>query len=348
MLLRRVSFAFSTAFIAAGSLAVALGAGAGCRHDRPPPEEKIDAPSPDTPPAETPEIQPVSVLPPGADRDQPADLTCNGAPRPDAGPIFPPDADDEAGADAAEDSADGGPAPLGTLVEKEIELIAFGTGGADKLANQTVDVFYYNTFSREPDVVGAVSDSNGLFKVWLPEGLRVGYHVRSSELLGDYYGLDDLHVPVPPVKAIRWQGVTRKRQDELSLAITGEKGYVMPKGTGIIAGRVYDCSRHYMQYATVRLYDVTDNPAGVELSFVKCGTGLCMIYMNDAELPDPGRHYTSRSALFAMIDVPIDRKLVLRASGRVPDGSVIDVARRNVEVKENSITVEYLEPSNPK
>lgn len=352
MLLRRVSFAFSTAFVAAGSLSLALCAGAGCRHDRPPPEEKIDAPIPDTPPPDGQTAQPVSVLPPGADRDQPADLACLDMGRPDAGPIFPPEAGADGEADGGDeagvsDAADGGTVPVGTLVEKQVELVAFGTGGADKLAKQTVDVFYYNTFSREPDVKGIVTDDKGLFKVWLPAGVRVGYHVRASDMLGAYYALDDLHEIVPPAKDVRWQGLTRSRQDDLALAITGEKGYVMPKGTGILAGRVYDCNRHYIQYATLHLYDVTDNPAGVELSFGKCGAGLCLIYMNDTELPERGRDYTSRSGLFAMVDVPVHRKLQLRATGLLPDGSAVKtVARRDVELKENAITIMYLEPSN--
>jgi len=373
---RRVALAASTAAVISGALlaAVVVG-GSACTHDRPPAEGTADVHIPDTNQEVTASTPPLAVLIDGV--EQPANLTCNGKPRPDAGPLLP----DAAGADTAvaetavadagddasvEETGDTGAAstdagasetasdasssdasvPPGTLVDKDIELIAFGSGGTEKLPKQTVDVFYSNTLSGTPDVVGLVSDDKGMVRVKVPFGLRVGYHVRANELLSDFWALDDLHYPVPPVTVPRWQGITRAQQEFLAFAITGEKGYTMKPKTGIVSSRVADCDRRFVAYAKITLKDYTDDPAGKELTFGKCGQGLCLVYLGDTELPDVARTYTSRSSLFAMIDVPSDRKLGLIATGIAADGSVVQFARRAVEVREGAITFQYLEPSN--
>jgi len=347
---RRVAFVSISAVVVSAGLVTALGAGAACTHDREEPPPPVDAPKPDQlPPAEV-QLQEPSVLDPVKGVDQPANLSCLGMSQPDAGPIFPLEAGTDAGDDAGDDAepadtmmpADGG-VGLGALVEKQIELIGFGTGGADKLSNQTIDVYYSNTFKAAPSIT-VKSDEKGIFKALLPQGVRVGYHVKNSTLLGDYYALDDLHEPIPPATNIRWQGVTRERMDTLALAITGQKGYQIKPGTGIIAGRVMDCDRRYMQHARVEILDFTDNENGVPLTFGRCGAGLCRVYLSDAELPDIGRLATSRAGLFSMIDVPVGRKLRLVAFG-LKDGAEKEIAWRNLEVKEFGIATHLVEPN---
>lgn len=366
MLLRRV--ALSSVGLLSGVLFVALGSGAGCTHDRPPAEEQVDASLPDVRTEVSTQMPALTVLVDGV--DQPADISCNGTPRPDAGPIYPDsaapdtaaadaadaemDADDAATADtsvpdaAATDTAssDAGPPPIGTLVDQDIELIAFGTGGADKLPGQVVDVFYSNTLLGAPDVTSVVADDKSILHVKVPYGLRVGYHVKSNTVMSDFWALDDPHTPIAPVPLARWQGITREKQDILALAITGEKGYTIKPNTGIISARVVDCQHRYVAFAKVSLRDYTDDPAGRELTFGKCGQGLCIVYLTDSELPDPARTYTSRSSLFAMIDVPSNRKLGIFATGISADGKLVEFARRMLEVKDGAITFEYLEPSN--
>lgn len=370
MSIRSVALVASFSALTVSGLVVAV-AGVGCRHDRPEAEPPIDVPAVDVVGDVQIKAPPVTVLVDG--KDVPADLSCLGTVRDggalldagapdtavlDTGVADAADEDADATADAADAEADAsdvgadapaedaGAVPTGTLVEKEIELIAFGTGGADKLPGQTVDVHWYNTFTREPDVKGVVSDEKGLIRVPVPQGLRVAYHVRASSLLGDYYGLDDLHVPVAPAPNIRWQGVTRERFDILALAVTGEKGYELPPQTGIVAGRVLDCQRRYIQYATVILRDYTDDPAGKTLDYKQCGTGLCLVYLSDAELPG-GSEWTSRSSLFAMIDVPSNRKLRAVALGTAADGSVYEIGSRALEVKDGAISTQFIEPDNP-
>jgi len=363
---RRVALVSSGAVVLASGLMFALGIS--CTHDRPAEADAIVAPNPDVAQITDAQQQPVTVLVNGV--DEPADLLCLGTDRPDVGLIYPAetgtdtgtdtgtsddamaDADDGSTADTSLDldsatDATGGDPPPGTVVEEQVELIGFGTGGADKLGGQTIDVYYSNSFKTAPNVT-VVSDDAGMFKVPLPFGVRVGYHVRKSTKLGDYFGLDDIHVPLPPITVTRWQGLTLERQDTLALAITGQKGYAIKPGTGIIAGRVLDCQRRYMQHARLVLVDYTDGTP-VELPFVKCGTGLCLAYLNDAELPDIGRTATSRSSLFALIDVPSARKLRLVAKGiKDPGGPEIDVAWRNLEVQEFGIATHFLEPNNLK
>jgi hypothetical protein len=349
VLVRRVAFFSSTAVLLSAGLMIALGAGAACTHEREPDAVVIDAPKPDAPPVPDAQQQLVTVLVNG--EDIPADLDCLEKPRPDAGPIFPAEAGTDAGSETGDDAdtsieimdtASDGATAKGTLVEKQIEVIGFGTGGADKLANQTIDVYYDNTFKSAPNLT-VTSNDKGLINVALPQGLRVGYHVKKSALLGDYFALDDLHEPLPGAKKIIWQGVTLERQEVLALAITGQKGYTIKPGTGIIAGRVMDCKRRYMQHARVVLKDFTTNPAGDEMTYTKCGQGLCLVYLSDAELPDVGRTATSRAALFSLIDVPAGRKLRLVAEGLTPTG-LKAVAWRNLEVKDGAIATHLLEP----
>lgn len=367
MLLRRV--ALSGVGLLSGVLLVALGSGAGCTHDRPPEAEKVDASLPDIRTEVSTQVPALAVLVDGT--DQPADLSCNGKPRPDAGPIYPDaassdgavadaetDADDASTDASIEDAtatevavtdsgtADASSLPIGTIVDKDIELIAFGTGGADKLPNQVVDIFYGNTFKSTPDVSGAVADDKSILHVKVPSGVRIGYHVRSNTMMSDFWALDDLHTAIPPVPLPRWQGITREKQDILALAITGEKGYAIKPNTGIISARVVDCQHRYVAFAKISLRDYTDDPSGRELTFGKCGQGLCIVYLTDAELPDPARTYTSRASLFAMIDVPSNRKLGIVATGISAEGKLVEFARRMLEVKDGAITFEYLEPSN--
>lgn len=342
----------------------------GCVNDRPPVEAKPDVELPDTNVEVSIAPQPISVLVDG--QDKPADISCNGVPRPDVGilvedtsPVDTGSADtgsgdadpdatvDETSVDAttmdSTTATDSGPvvdAAPGTLLTETIELIAFGTGGADKLPGELVDVYYGNTFSGPPSLTGIKADDKGLLSVKLPRGVRVGYHVRASGLLSDFWALDDLHEPLAPAPLARWQGMTKEKQDLLALAVTGDKGYTIKPNTGIISARVVDCGHRTVQYAHIALRDYTDDPSGKELPFGKCGQGLCIVYLSDAELPDSGRTYTSRSGLFAMIDVPSNRKLGLIASGLTADGTVIQFSRRLLEVKEGAITFEYLEPSN--
>lgn len=357
MLVRRVAFVSSTAVLLAGFVN-----GAACTHDREAEPPPIDAPRPDVVQVADAQQLPVTVLEDGVDK--PADLSCLEKSRPDAGVIYPAETGSDAGADADADADEAGTddasaadtsieldstagdaeAPTGTLVDTQVELIGFGTGGSEKLGDQIIDIYYGNTFKLAPNLT-VTSDAMGLFRAPLPAGLRVAYHVRASKLLGDYYALDDLHLPFEPLKPVRWQGVTLERQETLALAITGQKGYTIKPGTGIIAGRVMDCKRRYMQHAKVVLMDYTDNAAGVEREFVRCGTGLCLVYLNDAELPDVGRHATSRSSLFSMIDVPTGRKLRLVARGIDGNTGVEKpVAWRNLEVKDGGIAIHILEP----
>lgn len=324
-------------------MTVALSASSGCRFDREPPAPPVDAPKVDVDLDSRANTPPVTVLKDGV--DVPANLACSTMVR-----MEPPVLEagvEETGADAA----DAAVAP-GTLIEKQIELIGFGTGGADKLKNQVVDVYYDNTFVGMPNVT-VTTDDKGLFKVLLPEGRRVGYHVQASPQLDDYYGLDDFHTPlkVPdrPDPIIRWQGVTLERREFFALALTNDKTWKPQPGNGIVAGRVMDCDKRYMQYAEVEIWDYTDDAAGKPLTFGKCGQGLCRVYLTDAELPDVGRTNTSRSSLFAILDVPAGRKLKAIAWGYDKTGTArTQVASRNLEVKPNVINTQFLEPNNPR
>jgi hypothetical protein len=341
--LRRFAFVGISTLALTAVLGGSLGIAAGCRHDREPPPPAIDAPKVDVNLDSVTTAPPVTVLVDGADRD--ARLSCSSVPRMEPAVIYPDAGGDESGIDASDP---GDAAPGGTLVEKQIELIAFGTGGADKLFNQVVDVYYDNTFaSGKPDVT-TTSDDKGLFTILVPKNKRVGYHVHASPQLDDYFGLDDLHQPIPPATMIRWQGVTLDRRQTFALALTGDKNWLPVSGTGVIAGRVLDCDRRYMQYANVLLWD---EDAGKLVDFApKCGTGteICRVYLTDSELPDVGRQYTSRSSLFTILNVPVGKRLTLQAYSNTTDGKQAVVASRKVEVKPGVITTQFLEPDAPK
>jgi hypothetical protein len=335
--LRRFAIFGSTAFVFTSAFMAALGAASGCRHDREPPAPVVDAPQIDVAQDSKQQVPPVTVLQNGEDVE--ADLTCLGIPRVTP-PVMEAGVDDEAGTDAAV-------AP-GTLVEKQIELIGFGTGGADKLKMQTVDVFYNNTTKSAPDQT-ITTDEKGLATVLLPQGVRIGYHVRPSSVLDHYYGLDDLHEPVKypgsvePI--IRWQGVTLERRDFFALALTNDKNWRPKAGNGILAGRVMDCKRRYMQYAEIELLDEDTKE---KFTFGKCGEGPCRVFLTDSELPDVGRNYTSRSSLFILLDIPAGKNLRVIASGHDKSGVKSDVAWRKVEMTPDTITTQFLEPNNPK
>lgn len=338
MLLRR-SLIITTAVLSSTAIFVSLAGSGGCVHDRPPPEPVVDAPKIDALQDSQRELPPVTVLKDGV--DVAANLECQTKPR-----VVPPvnDGGVEAGADGA--------VPPGSLVEKQVELIGFGTGGADKLSNQTIDIFYNNSPKGTPDQT-VTSDDKGMLTAWLPEGVRIAYHVRASSKLSDYYGLDDLHYPVPIPGSmdmrIRWQGVTLERREFFSLALTGDKNWQPKPGNGMTAGRVMDCERRYVQYAEIVMKDYTDDAAGKVLEWGKCGEGLCRVFLTDSELPDVGRTYTSRSALFTILDVPVNRKLRLIALGMSADGKTkIEVAHRDLELVENAITTQFLEPDSPR
>ncbi len=333
-MLRRFVIVGSTAAVFTSALMVSLGSAGGCVHDREPPPPVVDAPKIDVELDSKGATPPVTVL--IDSQDKPADLSCLGMER--TTPMIL-DGGVEAG---AEDAA----VPPGTLQEKEIELIGFGTGGADKLANQTVDIFFNNDPSTPPSAT-ITTDDKGLFKTLLPQGVRVAYRVRASDKLDNYYGLDDLHVPIKLAgrEAIRWQGVTLERSDFFKLALTGDKSYRPPPGTGIVAGRVLDCQRRYMQYAEIELRDAV---TGEVFKPGKCGAGFCSVFLTDSELPDVGRTYTSRSSLFTLLEVPLNRKLRVVAVGHKEDGSKYDVSWRNVVVHDGIITTQLLEPHNPK
>lgn len=312
-------------------------------------------------------------------KDVPANLACLGKPR-DAGVIHEAgggdtatpadtasadsdteaatDGDVEADVDATPDvasetssdvgaPADSGPPALGTLVEEQLDLIAFGTGGADKLPNQLIDVYYSNSFSGPPDLSGVASDSTGVVRVVLPYGMRVGYHVRKNDVLSDYWELDDLHVPVPPATRTYWQGITTAKFQDLSLAVTGDKNYVQPPGTGIIAARVVDCDHRYLRNAVIELRDMSGGPPGVPVAFDKCSSGKpCLVYLSDAELPAQSATWTSRSGLVALINVPTTKPMRLVAIGYNADGSSREVGHRDLEPKEGVIVTHFVEPNN--
>jgi hypothetical protein len=338
--LRRFVIVGSTAFVFTSALMASLGAASGCRHDREPPPPVVDAPKVDVEQDSSRVVPPVTVLDNGEDKT--ADLSCLGMPRVTPPIVYPP----EAGVDDAEVS-DAAPAP-GTVTEKEIELIGFGTGGADKLKNQTVDVFYNNTFKGTPDQT-VTTDDKGITKVLLPQGVRIGYHVRPSTVLDHYYGLDDLHEPAKypgsmnPI--IRWQGVTLERRDFFALALTSDKNWRPKPGNGILAGRVMDCKRRYMQYAEIELIDEDTKE---KFTWGKCGEAPCRVFLTDSELPDPGREYTSRSSLFILLDLPVGKNLRVVAYGRDDKGNKTEVAWRKIELTPDTITTQFLEPNNPK
>ena len=344
--MRRFALVTSATVVLLSALTMSLGAAAGCRHDREPPAAVVDAPKVDVDFDSVTNTPPVTVLIDGVDKA--ADLSCLGKTRMEPAVIALDAGVDEAGVGDAV-VGDAAVAP-GTLVDKEIELIGFGTGGSDKLTNQTVDVYYDNSFvSGKPDLT-VKSDDKGLFRALVPDGKRIGYHVHASTQLDDYFGLDDLQqaliVPGKTEPVIRWQGVTLERRDFFALALTGDKTWKPKPGNAIVAGRVMDCNRRQVQYAEVEIWDFTDNAAGTALPFGKCGQGLCRVFLTDAELPDVGRKNTSRSSLFTILDVPTGRKLMAIAFGHNPDGTRSRVSWRILEVKPSVINTQFLEPNN--
>ncbi|MGZ3455875.1 MAG: hypothetical protein ACXVEF_40090 [Polyangiales bacterium] len=244
------------------------------------------------------------------------------------------------------DISDASPVTVGTLHPETVEVVAFGTGGVDKLPGETIDLFWSNSFKGAPDVVGVVTDSKGLLNATLPYGIRVAYHVRASATVGDFYGMDDIREVLAGDMYPRFQGVTHDKFKQLALAVTGDTSYVLPPKTGIVTARVVDCAHRNLHYASIRLVDLTDG-AGSELPFGKCGDGLCLLYLSDTELPDLGATFTSRSGLIAMVQVPTGRKLRVIAEGYRDGTTRFEVGHRDLEVQDGAITNVFIEPNNP-
>jgi hypothetical protein len=267
--------------------------------------------------------------------------------------VLPDSADDAS--DAATDGvppvgdgdiSDASPVTVGTLHSETVEVVAFGTGGVDKLPGETIDLYWSNSFTGAPDVVGIVTDSKGLLNATMPYGIRVAYHVRASANVGDFYGMDDLREILAGDTYARFQGVTHDKWKQLSLAVTGDTSYTLPPKTGIVTARVVDCAHQPVHYASIRLVDLTDG-AGTELPFGKCGSDLCLLYLSDTELPDLGAIYTSRSGLIAMVQVPMGRKLRVIAEGYRDGTTRYEIGHRDLEVQEGAITNVFIEPNNP-
>ena len=277
--------------------------------------------------------------------DVPADLSCMGAP--DAGP--PPPLDSGPGGDAAGDGAvvDGGPAPYGTLIDVSFKLTEFGGGGSDIVVGANVDFFYKNTLGAgEADLKQVKTDDKGRVAIKLPAGAPFAFEVSPNDLLRTFVQFDEI-APVHAGDTYEGSAITKSKYDQFALAITGKTGFLTAPGTGIVAGRVRDCQKRNIRNAVLTLIDQDTAKA------LPTGTGDADMrpvhYLTDQELPSNGYTFTSRSGLFAVINVPKTTGTThhFRAVATGLFGSSTELrpfAYRDLEVTEAAVNSQYVDP----
>jgi hypothetical protein len=269
--------------------------------------------------------------------DVPPDFTCIGKGGP---PTNPPDAD--AGADG------GGPSPAGTLIDVTFKLTEFGGGSSDIVVGAKVDVFYKNTLSPDvPDLKEQVTDDKGTFTLKLPAGKPFAFRVAANDLLRTFVQFDEL---APWITGDRFEGVaiTKSKYEQFALAITNKSGFLPAEGTGIVAGRIRDCQRHDVRNAVLKLIDVD---TGKELPTGKSDTEMKPVhYLTDSELPSPpGTVWSSRSGLFAVINVPetttSGKHFRAIAYGVYGDSKEVrEFASRDLEVTPIAVNSQFIDP----
>lgn len=309
----------------------------GCTYDDPANGDAAVVTPDDTGAPETDAAQ--AALPTVVDttgNDVPADLSCAGKRDggvPDASP-----------SDAA---YEGGTPSAGQLAPTTLETFAFGEG-TTHLAGAELEFFYGNSFKGTADLTSVVTDGSGGATALLPAGWQVGYHVvpkdtgnTATSFVG-YYELDQL-VPTTPGAKMRIFGMTKAKYQDLALALSGNRDYVIAAGTGIVAARVVDCQRRYIRNARVELLDVTD-ATPTKVNFLSdCKAGPCMIYLSDLELPSSATT-TSRQGLVTMVNISSTRKLRMVAHGYVNGDANATIASRDLELVDQSITTVYAQP----
>lgn len=113
--------------------------------------------------------------------------------------------------------------------------------------------------------------------------------------------------------------------------------YDGPRGQGGVLGSIVDCQRRPIRGACVSLVDATT--AAV---VVPCDSKAVM-YFTDSELPSREMTATSRSGIFLIQSIAIDRSLRARADAMV-GGTLRVIAGREIVLRDRAIVAQSLEP----
>lgn len=193
-------------------------------------------------------------------------------------------------------------------VETEISGIVLDFEEDWEVQNVVVHVFssLQDLLDDNPYDSSAPSSPTGEYTVSVPGGVP-RFHFKMEIATGtDYYDTMELNEPIAGLSP---SAPTTTGKDRLIVsAVTMETvpailGIARLAGTGIIAGKVYDCNRMEVEYAAQRAYDSgPENPAR-ELISVYEGPARNSFYFGN-EMPVRNRQFTDVNGQFIIANVP--------------------------------------------
>ena len=275
------------------------------------------------------------------------DWSCYGDAGADAAVFFPlgADAADDADADAADadmdvaeagtpDAGDGGSDAGATCNFKLTDFVL-----QKPVNGAAIDLLFHNDPSVNADF-SSTTDSNGAFPFPVPGTELMGYRIKPGNDIKALVWLDTLSCRAG--QTYQAQSITKASFDLLSLGFTnGGQLAIDPEKMTLVVG-VRDCQYRDVVGGIVQIFDDT---TGLPLVSGKQDAGyddFRAAYFGTMGTPDIAcTHTSAQQALYAAINVPTDRPLTVRASGRMSasDTSPVMLKERKLPAIKDTIVI---------
>jgi hypothetical protein len=231
------------------------------------------------------------------------------------------------------------PVGKGTPIDTVVHLIQFGGDDSSRVEGVTVEVFANNAFTGTPDMTPTSStatmpnDPNrGTFTVKVaPAWFAI--HIAPTADAYESWSQD-----LPTVSPSTAYAAERSMVDALHAAITGLDGYT-PSSGSLIALAV-DCQDRPLRNVVVSI-----EVDGALVVPKTSGPDVVRWYLSDAQFPEAGRTWTSRSGVAVFTSVPAGKSVRVAARGvRVAGGPLEYVGVRSEKVTDGAVTSSRLLP----
>lgn len=191
-----------------------------------------------------------------------------------------------------------------------------------------------------PDCQSFTTDGSGDAAVTLPASGWYAYRVLPKDGLSrmsTVFSVFQYNEPAPAAAggAVTGNSVSGSTIDLIPALL----GISRTEGLAIVAGRIEDCSQHYVENTILRIYDPDGNPVG--------GTAAIHYFNGDANDSLPAQDATNSSAdgLYVIVEVPVasDQPYRVEAWGQL-DGELTLLACEAARIFEDAVTILNMTP----
>jgi hypothetical protein len=228
----------------------------------------------------------------------------------------------------------------GAATDTLVHLIVIGNDDSERVGGVKVDVWKTNKVSGTPDLTptsaaGAKTDATtGTFTVnagkeWM------SLHAPASATAYEIFSTD-IHLDSPFATAYI---ADKSTVDAIHSLIRSTPTY--DPNSGLLVVRAADCQNRPIANALMHI----EVDGALVVPATKGGNALVRSYFAEAEFPESGRKFTSRSGVAVFVGVPVGKKVRVAMRGRKATGGALEIVGvRSQKVADMAVTTSRVLP----